>query len=126
MDSGTIRQSRIITEISRTDATKRKGLLVDAFTRVAESRDDLFLVLAVADAGVPESDRIRDRISRSPAGARIACVGSIPELLPSLYAASAVYSTPVAKDGVLYVLGRNRLYALEIGAQRDPSRPGGE
>lgn len=29
---------------------------------------------------------------------------------------AAVYTTPVAKDGVLYVLSRNRLFALEVGA----------
>ena len=30
---------------------------------------------------------------------------------------AAVYTTPVAHDGVLYVLSRNRLFALEAGAQ---------
>ena len=29
---------------------------------------------------------------------------------------AAVYTTPVAQDGVLYVLSRNRLFALEVGA----------
>jgi outer membrane protein assembly factor BamB len=30
---------------------------------------------------------------------------------------ASVYTTPYAKDGVLYVLSRNRLFALEVGAQ---------
>ena len=29
---------------------------------------------------------------------------------------AAVYTTPVAQDGVLYVLSRNRLFALEVGS----------
>ena len=33
---------------------------------------------------------------------------------------ASVYTTPYAKDGVLYVLSRNRLFALEVGAQSEP------
>ena len=33
---------------------------------------------------------------------------------------AAVYSTPVVRDGVMYVLTRNRLWALKEGAQSDP------
>jgi outer membrane protein assembly factor BamB len=35
----------------------------------------------------------------------------------------SVYSTPVAKNGVLYVLARNRLFALKEGAQGKPATP---
>jgi outer membrane protein assembly factor BamB len=35
----------------------------------------------------------------------------------------SVYSTPVAKDGVLYVLARNRLFALQQGAKGAPATP---
>jgi outer membrane protein assembly factor BamB len=33
---------------------------------------------------------------------------------------ASVYTTPYAKDGVLYVLSRNRLFAIEEGAQSEP------
>ena len=33
---------------------------------------------------------------------------------------AAVYSTPVARDGVLYILSRNRLWALKDGASVAP------
>ena len=33
---------------------------------------------------------------------------------------AAVYSTPVARDGVLYILTRNRVWALQDGAQGQP------
>ncbi len=33
---------------------------------------------------------------------------------------ASVYTTPWAEDGVLYVLSRNRLYAIETGAQSEP------
>jgi outer membrane protein assembly factor BamB len=35
----------------------------------------------------------------------------------------SVYSTPVARDGALYILARNRLFALQQGAQGKPSTP---
>ena len=33
---------------------------------------------------------------------------------------ASVYSTPVVKDGVMYILTRNRLWALKAGAQGEP------
>ena len=40
----------------------------------------------------------------------------------------SVYTTPVARNGVLYVLARNRLFALQQGVQGKPAGPrrGGE
>ncbi len=39
-----------------------------------------------------------------------------PELLGEYNLGAAVYTTPVAHDGVLYILARNKLYAFEEGA----------
>ena len=33
----------------------------------------------------------------------------------------SVYTTPMAKDGVLYILSRNRLFALKQGATGKPA-----
>ena len=46
-----------------------------------------------------------------------------PEEVPAFNMGVAVYSTPVAKDGVLFVLGRNRLFALQQGAKGKPATP---
>ena len=46
--------------------------------------------------------------------------GKEMELLGEYNLGAAVYCTPVAKDGVLYVLTRNRIWALQEGAQSDP------
>ena len=35
---------------------------------------------------------------------------------------ASVYSTPVARNGVMYILTRNRLWALQEGAQGEPIR----
>ena len=46
--------------------------------------------------------------------------GKEMELLGEYNMGAAVYCTPVVHDGVLYVLTRNRLWALQEGAQSDP------
>ena len=54
--------------------------------------------------------------------------GKVKQVIAEPNMGVAVYSTPVARDGVIYVLGRNRLFALQAGAQGPPSTPrrGGE
>jgi hypothetical protein len=37
---------------------------------------------------------------------------------------NAVYTTPFAKEGVLYVLSRNRLFAIKDGAKSEPLKKG--
>jgi outer membrane protein assembly factor BamB len=49
--------------------------------------------------------------------------GKTKQLLGTYNMGVAVYSTPVAKDGVLYVLGRNRLFALKPGVTGKPATP---
>jgi outer membrane protein assembly factor BamB len=55
--------------------------------------------------------------------------GKTKEVVGTMNMGVSVYSTPVARDGVLYVLARNRLFALQQGAQGKPATPraaGGE
>ena len=42
------------------------------------------------------------------------------EVLGEFNLGAAVYCTPVVKDGVLYILTRNRIWAFQEGAQSDP------
>ena len=44
------------------------------------------------------------------------------ELLAEPNMGASVYSTPVVRDGVMYLLTRNRLWAVKDGAQSDPIR----
>jgi outer membrane protein assembly factor BamB len=47
--------------------------------------------------------------------------GKTKQVLGSYNMGVSVYSTPVAKDGVLYVLARNRLFALQQGVTGKPA-----
>ena len=40
--------------------------------------------------------------------------------IPTFEGIMSVVATPFAKDGVLYVLSRNRLFALQEGASSKP------
>ncbi len=46
--------------------------------------------------------------------------GKDMELLGEINMGASVYSTPVVRDGVMYLLTRNRLWAVQTGAQSDP------
>ena len=46
--------------------------------------------------------------------------GKEMELLGEINMGAAVYSTPVVRDGVMYLLTRNRLWAVKAGAQSEP------
>ncbi|MCY4025356.1 MAG: PQQ-binding-like beta-propeller repeat protein [Acidobacteria bacterium] len=46
--------------------------------------------------------------------------GKEMEVIGEYNLGAAVYCTPVAKDGVLYILTRNRIWAFQEGAQSDP------
>lgn len=46
-----------------------------------------------------------------------------PELLAEVNVGAAVYTTPVVEDGVLYIVSRNKLWAIEEGARPQPKAP---
>ena len=46
--------------------------------------------------------------------------GTEMELLGEINMGASVYSTPVVRDGVMYLLTRNRLWAVKAGAQSEP------
>jgi len=46
--------------------------------------------------------------------------GKEMELLGEINMGASVYSTPVVRDGVMYLLTRNRLWAVQAGAQSAP------
>ena len=56
--------------------------------------------------------------------------GKKKELLHEVNLGSSVYTTPVAKDGVLYINTRSKLFAIAEGAGKPPrtgrGRPGAD
>ena len=48
--------------------------------------------------------------------------GRQKEVLSEVNMSSSVYTTPVAANGMLLIANRERLYALQEGAQSDPKK----
>ncbi len=94
-----IRKRHIITEISRTDYTKRKDILLNAFARVKAEFENVLLIVAV-DRDRKEIAEELDRIvEKNGIEDDIVMVGSVFDELPYIYAISCIYCTPSVMEG---------------------------
>ena len=94
-----VRQSRIITEISRTDHTKRKDILIRAFKQVNDQHPDTILVVSVDETEKQIHSELWALIRELGIASRVAVVGNIWERLPDLYAITDVYCSPSVMEG---------------------------
>ena len=94
-----VQQSRIITEISRTDHTKRKDVLIRAFKKVNEQHPDTILVISVDETEEQIYRELWALIRELKIASRVAVVGNIWEKLPDLYAITDVYCSPSVMEG---------------------------
>ncbi len=94
-----LRQRRIVTEISRTDATKRKDVLIRAFARTRERIDGLALVVALDETAGVAYDEAMSLIHELELEEDVIPIGSVWEQLPCLYAITTVYCTPSVMEG---------------------------
>ena len=94
-----LKQRCIVTEISRTDRTKRKDVLIRAFAEVCKRMPGVVLAIALDErAGAPYEEAmalIRDlELTES-----VIPLGFVWDQLPCLYAVSTVYCTPSVMEG---------------------------
>lgn len=94
-----LRGRQIITEISRTDYTKRKDVLIKAFGLVRDRVPGVILAVALDErAGAPYT-QAADLIRNLDLEQDVIVLGSVWEQLPCLYAVSSVYCTPSVMEG---------------------------
>ena len=90
--------------------------LVNMYKTVEQCRIDLttmmFIIQTAYDGKVFLGDEDGD--------VAVLRAGKEMELLAEINMGASVYSTPVVRDGVMYLLTRNRLWAVQTGAQSDP------
>jgi len=94
-----IQGKKIITEISRTDATKQKDILIKAFALIHKKHPDSFLVLSIDKSNGALAEELLDLIETLNLEGCVAAVGSIWEALPTLYAITHIYCTPSIMEG---------------------------
>lgn len=94
-----IRACRIVTEISRTDTTKRKDILLQAFSQVHAQDPDTFLVVSIDDRSQPLAAELKQLIADLGIADHVAAVGYVWDELPALYNVTDVYCSPSVMEG---------------------------
>jgi mannosylfructose-phosphate synthase len=99
MTADELQRRKIVTEISRTDRTKRKDVLIRAFAEALESIPDAALVVSLDPSGGEAYAEAMELIEDLGLVDDVIVVGSVWELLPCLYAITDVYCTPSVMEG---------------------------
>jgi glycosyltransferase involved in cell wall biosynthesis len=94
-----IRDCAIVTEISRTDTTKAKDVLIRAFADSHRRFPKSLLVVSIDTKQEELATELMELIDGSEARKHIITVGSIWNILPDLYAVTDIYCTPARQEG---------------------------
>jgi len=96
-----VRGCKIVTEISRTDTTKRKDVLIKAFAAVQRRVPNSLLIVSIDESKRELAGELESLIHSLPAQVQghIAVVGSVWDMLPTIYAVTDVYCTPSVMEG---------------------------
>jgi glycosyltransferase involved in cell wall biosynthesis len=94
-----VRRCKIVTEISRTDTSKRKDVLIRAFAQARERVPESLLVVSVDESEEELASDLKRLVCALQLQRNVAAVGYVWDLLPTLYAVSDVYCTPSVMEG---------------------------
>jgi len=94
-----VQRRRIVTEISRTDETKRKDVLIKAFANVHEQYPETLLLVSIDDTEEELAANLRGLIDDLGVASDVAVVGYVWDELPDLYAITSVYCSPSVMEG---------------------------
>jgi glycosyltransferase involved in cell wall biosynthesis len=94
-----LKERYIITEISRTDHTKRKDVLIKAFGQVHEERPDTVLIVAIDEKRRDIAHELHTLIDELDLGEAIIPVGSVRDELPDIYSVTSIYCSPSVMEG---------------------------
>jgi mannosylfructose-phosphate synthase len=94
-----LRKVKFITEISRTDTTKRKDILIQAFAKVLEEVPDTRLMISIDQRQQELAEKLQKQIHDLGVGGKVIVLGSVWERLPKIYAITDIYCTPSVMEG---------------------------
>jgi glycosyltransferase involved in cell wall biosynthesis len=90
---------RVVTEISRTDRTKRKDVLIRAFADARSEVPDALLLVALDERAGEPYDEAMALIRDLDLERDVVVLGSVWDQLPYIYAVTDVYCTPSVMEG---------------------------
>jgi glycosyltransferase involved in cell wall biosynthesis len=94
-----IRSRKIITEISRTDTTKRKDVLIRAFAKIQTEHPNTLLVITIDKNLDPVGLELVALIQALGVKQQVVVLGSVWDQLPDIYAVTDIYCTPSVMEG---------------------------
>jgi glycosyltransferase involved in cell wall biosynthesis/galactose-1-phosphate uridylyltransferase len=94
-----VRSCKIITEISRTDTTKRKDVLIKAFAKAHRENSNSFLIVSIDENRAELARELNELIDSLDIRSHVAVVGSVWDWLPLIYSVTDVYCTPSVMEG---------------------------
>jgi len=94
-----VRRRKIVTEISRTDTTKRKSVLLKAFAQARKRTPDSLLIISIDGREKELSGMLKGLIRTFGLQNHVAVVGYVWDLLPTIYAITDIYCTPSVMEG---------------------------
>ena len=94
-----VRRFKIVTEVSRTDTTKRKDVLIKAFALTRQRVPNSLLVVSIDENQKELARELYDLIRTLGLQNHVSVVGSVWDILPTLYAITDVYCTPSVMEG---------------------------
>lgn len=94
-----LQECQIVTEISRTDKTKRKDVLIKAFARVHQQHPDTLLLVSIDETEEELAAELRGLIDELGVASHTAVVGYVWDELPDLYAITSIYCSPSVMEG---------------------------
>lgn len=89
----------LVVEVSRTDTTKRKDVLIRAFAQARRTVPDALLAVTIDRGDEELHDSLQSLIGELGLRSDVVVLGSIWDKLPCLYAVSDVYCTPSVMEG---------------------------
>lgn len=94
-----LRSSRYIMEVSRTDKTKRKDILIRAFARLGDRHPDTLLIVSIDRTEEELYLELIGLIDELGVKERVIVIGHEPDRLPYLYSLLALYCSPSVMEG---------------------------
>src|SRR6056297_3173171 len=94
-----LQNSRFIIEISRTDKTKRKDVLIRSFARLHEELPETRLIVALEKSEPELYESLIDLMRELKVEDAVIPIGHEAERLPYLYALTSVYCSPSVMEG---------------------------
>ena len=90
---------KLITEVSRTDKTKRKDVLIKAFARVKRDVPEALLLVSIDPQAGALHDSLLGLIAELGLKDDVIVLGSVWDQLPLLYGVTDVFCTPSVMEG---------------------------